>query len=471
MFKKLFFLIIFSLLSTIVFAQRNWIVIETGLQDEYVNLKDALPIVDVETGNIAFFLREKRQITAYLYNGSQELISKIIIDDIPKKSRNIIGHSIKNDNYLLYFKRNSGLKFGYLKIDFKNKTFKLVDDIDISFEKEQFIESFVEKDKFYILTSVNKSSILNLYTLDNEGSITKKEIILPENKIKSDTDLVIDFSSIIFSYRSQIKKLDIGEPLPLENVAAQTKVFCNNGKIVLTNNFFGKRTFLLDINLSDGAVQFNALDNLGFIKGELKSGINSFIFDNHYFNVYATKNKLLFSIYSYPTLEMVKSYKVEKHEIIDFKNTKITQKVGDGKYSVRELQNTSQYLRKIANKNLGISVYKNNNDYVVTLGSSKVATGGTMSIVGGVLGGAVGGVLFSTFDNYNKTKSVQIQCLFDENFNHNSNLIPENGFDKINKFTKDFSHLKAQSVFRYKEDYVWGSFNHKTGLYRLFIFD
>ena len=70
-----------------------------------------------------------------------------------------------------------------------------------------------------------------------------------------------------------------------------------------------------------------------------------------------------------------------------------------------------------------------------------------------------------------ETKSIQIKCLFNEHFNHNSNLIPENGFDKINDFTKEFSHLDAQSVFRYKDDYVWGSFNYKTGLYRLFIFD
>lgn len=471
MFSKLFPLLFLFLISTTVSAQRNWIVIETGLQGEYSNLKDALPIIDKESGNIAFFLREKKQITAYLYNQNQELISKVVIDDIPKKSRSIVGQSIEKDSYTLYFKRNSSLKFGYLKIDFKTNTFKLVDDLDINFEKEEYVNSFSDKDKFYILTSVYKTSKLNLYTLDNNANVTNKEISLPEEQIKSDTDLAVNFNSLIFAYASEIKKIDIGEPLALESVTAQTKVFYNDGKIILTNNFFGKRTYIIDINVADGALKFNAVENLGFIKGELKSGINSFIFDNHYFNVYATNDKLLFSVYTYPEMKMLKSYKVGKHETIGFKNTKMIQKVGDGKYGVRVLENTSQYLRKIANKHLGVAVYKDSSNYVVTIGSSKIATGGTMSVVGGLIGGAIGGVLFSTFDNYNKTKSIQIKCLFNEHFNHNSNLIPENGFDKINDFTKDFSHLDAQSVFRYKDDYVWGSFNYKTGLYRLFIFD
>ncbi|WP_034062710.1 hypothetical protein [Lacinutrix jangbogonensis] len=470
MLSRLFSFILFLLITSTISAQRNWIVIETGLQDEYVNLKDALPVVDKGTGNIAFFLREKKQITGYLYNENQKLISKVVVDGIPKKSCNIIGHSIKNDNYLLYFKRNSGLKFSYLKVDFKTKTFNLVDNLDIDFKKEQFIESFVDKDKFYILTSIYRTSQLNLYTLDNNAKIDKKEILLAEGLIKSDTDLVVNFNSLIFSYGSKIKKIEVGEPLALESVTAQTKVFYKDDKILLTNNFFGKRTYIVDINVLDGTLTFNAIENVGFIKGELKSGINSFIFDNHYFNVYATNDKLQFSVYSYPEMEMVKSYKVDKHEKIDFKNTKMIQKVGDSENPGRVLNNTSQYLRKISNQYLGVSVYKDFNNYIVTIGSTK-PTSDTLTAIGLVLGGMAGGALFAAFSRYEQTKSVQIRCLFDENFNHNSNLITENGFDKINAFTKDFGHLGAQSVFRYKDDYVWGSFNHKTGLYRLFIFD
>lgn len=470
MLSRFYSLFIFLLITSTISAQRNWIVIETGLQNEYVNLKDALPIVDTETGNIAFFLKEKKQITGYLYNENQKLISKVVIDDIPKKSRNIIGHSIKNNNYLLYFKRNSGLKFGYLNVNFKTKSFNLVDDLDIDFKKENLIDSFADKDKFYILTSVFKSSKLNLYTLDNNAKIDKKEINLPEEQIKSDTDLVVNFNSLIFSVASKIKKIEVGEPLALESVTAQTKVFYKNGNIVLTNNFFGKHTYIVDINVLDGTLNFNAVKNLGFIKGELKSGINSFVFDNYYFNVYATNDKLLFSVYTYPALEMIKSYKVGKHEIINFKNTKMLQKVGDTDNAGRVLNNTSQYLRKISNQYLGVSVYKDNIYYVVTIGSTPPTSGG-LAFIGAIIGGVAGGALFATFSNYGQTKSIQIQCLFDEHFNHNSNLIPENGFDKINTFIKDFNHLDAQSVFRYKDDYVWGSFNHKTGLYRLFIFD
>ncbi|WP_452222757.1 hypothetical protein [Lacinutrix chionoecetis] len=470
MFIRLFSLIIFVFFTTTIAAQRNWIVIETGLQDEYVNLKDALPIVDAETGNVAFFLKERKQLTAYLYNQNQELISKLVVEDILKNSRDIIGHSIKGDNYLLYFKRSSGLKYGYLQVDFKAKTSLLVDDLDINFEKEELIESFSDKDKFYILTSVRRTSTLNLYTLDNDAVLNKKEIVLPEQEIKTDTDIEVDFNSILFSVASKIKKIEVGEPLALESVTAQTKVSYNNGKIILINNFFGKRTFVADINVLTGELTFNAIENLGFLKGELKSGINSFIFDNHYFNVYATNDKLLFSIYTYPALEMVKNYKVGKYEIIDFKNTKMIQKVGDGENSGRVLENTSQYLRKISNQYLGVSVYKDLDNYVVTIGSTQ-PTSGTLAIIGAALGGVAGGALFATFSNYNKTKSVQMQCLFNEHFNHNSNRIPENGFDKISTFIKDFSHLDAQAVFRYNDDYVWGSFNHETGLYRLFIFD
>ncbi len=468
--KKHIALILFLLVSLTSTAQSNWIIIETDLAGEYVNLKDALPIVDEQTGNTAFFLREKKQMIAYLYDDNQKLISKVVVDDLPKKNKSIVGHSIKNGNYVLFFKNNAGSKFGCLKVNFNSKDFNLIKDLDIDFGRELFIESFSNNDRFHFLTSMEKSSRLNLYTLDNDSNLSKKEILIPESEIKTDNDISVDFHSVICSYGTKINKINVGEPLALEAVTANTKIYFKDDKIILTNNFFGKRTYVIDIDVTDGSSKFNVIENNGFVKGELKSGINSFILDKYYFSVYSTNQKLVLSIYDYPSFKSIKTYKVGKHETIDFKNTKMTQRIVDAEHGERVLDKTSKFLRKISNSNLGVVAYKSNDKYVVTIGSSQLA-GNDLSIVSFMLGGIVGGVLYHSFAGYNQTKSIQIQCLFNDHFEHDTGTIPENGFDRINTFIKDFKKLHVQSVFKYKGHYVWGSFNKNSGFYRLYMFD
>ncbi len=467
---KRVFIILSLFVSLVSTAQSNWIIIETELAGEYVNLKDAFPIVDEQTGNTAFFLREKKQMIGYLYDDNQKLISKVVIDDLPKKSKSIVGHSIKDGNYALFFKNNAGSKFGCLKVNFNSKNFNLTKDLDIDFNREQYIECFSDNERFYILTSVEKSSQLNLYTLDNDSNLSKKEISIPENGIKTDNDITVDFHSVICSYGAKINKIDAGEPLALEAVTAPTKIYFKDNKITLTNNFFGKRTYVIDIDVINGSSEFNVVENNGFVKGELKSGINSFILGKYYLSVYSTNQKLVFSIYDYPSFKPIKAYRVEKHETIDFKNTKMIQKLGDSEYGERILDKTSKFLRKVSNSHLGIVAYKSDDNYVITIGSSQLATN-ELSIISFMLGGIVGGVLYHSFTGYNQTKSIQIQCLFNSNFDHDTSAIPENGFDRINTFIKDFKRLHVQSVFKYKGNYVWGSFNKNSGFYRLYIFD
>ena len=85
---------------------------------------------------------------------------------------------------------------------------------------------------------------------------------------------------------------------------------------------------------------------------------------------------------------LIKSYEAsDENPIIDFKNSNYIQENG-GTTKTRILETSSQFIRKTNNLNAGISCYKLNDNYLVTIGSvsQEQQQVGTGAIVGGMFG-------------------------------------------------------------------------------------
>ncbi|MCP5063827.1 MAG: hypothetical protein GY936_15370 [Ignavibacteriae bacterium] len=474
--KLLLFFTFFSVFS--VSAQKNWVLINAELKNETDKLKEVIPIVNEETGNFAVFLKGKKEFKASLFDENQNLLFKpILIENLPKKSNIFLNYAFSKEEYTLFFKNNSGNKFSSIHVNFETGEHKINDDLQLKIKKEKIVETFQDGSKLYILSIKNESSKCILYSVNLDNVISKKEIDLtpiPFEEYKGYKLNLSDFLTNTYG-GNEIGKINFNEPNSLEKASSYNKLFYNNGKITLLNNFYDNYTYIIDIYVNDGAYNYQKINNKGIEEKPIKLGSNSFVFENYFFSVNSTPKKLNFNIYNYKTKEVLKEYQILKDEPIIFKNTPIIHEGGDFD-SYRELEKTSQFLKKISNPNLGVSIYRNKNNYVVTLGASKeVASGGFQpSAFGGFIGGAIGGALFSTFDSYNqsKFKSTRIECLFDENFNHIQGEIPKNGFDKINSFLeeKDLKNMPFQTVFRYNNDYIWGSYNKTSKIYRFYKF-
>ena len=158
-----------------------------------------------------------------------------------------------------------------------------------------------------------------------------------------------------------------------------------------------------------------------------------------------------FTVKHFDTQEMLKEIVLHKDDSITFKNTPIIQ---EGPAFIagtitREMEATSKFLRKVSAGDIGIAAYRNDGNYRITLGSKKEirSGGGAMMPLGGF--GAMpmasfgpANVTFNptfyAYGNYTSTKTVRIDCLFNEDFNHIAGEVPENILDKVKAFEDSF---------------------------------
>jgi len=475
--KLVFIFMFFSVLNS--FSQIKWIDFYVDLNDETDKLHAIIPVVNNETGNLAIFIKSKKEFKAILYNDNQQQLFKpVYINRLPKNSKFYVNHAFSKNKYSLIFKNNSGNKYGSIHINFETGEYRIIDKLPFSLKKETIVESFEDGNKLHLLSVKNNSSKCILYSIGLDSKVSEKEInlsLIPFENHKGSKIYLSEFLTNTYN-GNKIGKINFNEPNSLEVTSSYNKLFYNDGKITYLNNFFPEHTFIIEINKDDGTYEYQKVDNITIEENPSKLGYNSFVFEAYFVSVNSTPNKLNLSIYNYKTGDVLKKYQILKNEEITFKNSPIILEGGEFN-NYRELEKTSQFLRKVSNPNIGVSMYRNENNFVITLGASKeYSTGGFYpSAFGGFIGGAIGGALFSFFDSYNqsKIKSTRIECLFDENFNHIEGKVPLNGFDKINSFLdeKDLKKTPLQTVFKYQDDYIWGSYNKTAKLYSLFKFD
>ena len=93
---------------------------------------------------------------------------------------------------------------------------------------------------------------------------------------------------------------------------------------------------------------------------------------------------------------LIKEHYIDRDEPITIKNSPIIQ---EGQTALpfvnrREMEETSKFLRKVTSGKLGVTAYKNNNEYFFTIGGYKIVQsgGGMMMMPGGGFSNAGGTV-------------------------------------------------------------------------------
>jgi len=467
--KPILYFLLFSIV--LASAQDQWLEKDlTSFTENYI-IKDAVPFVNEDNNQLALFFKNRKKIFGYLYNEKQELISTISPIEIPKKAQILIGKTYNNDSYTLYFSNTRKTYFSSISINFITKNFNVNDNLGIHVKGEKVIDFLIDKHKIYILSIVKKTSILKTYELDNNGLVGTKEFDFSNEVIKSDKGWNYNLYHLLYgnpTYSTvELIKNDI--PNALEKTSAYTKLYFKKGKLTLTNNLFDRYTYLITIDLDKSTQSFEVINNKDFVKQNLGDNSSSYIFKNYFFNIYSNNKKLNFNIHDLKTKKLIKSFEILKDSNITFKNSPIIQEGGElNKY--REFEKTSKFLRKITNSKIGITAYQEGDDIIITLGASEVVQSNNIAI-GVILGGAIGGAIFSSFNSYANTKSTRINCLFDKEFNHKKGEVPLNSFDKINNFIEDnkLKKHKLQTIFKYKDNYIWGALDKET--YRLYKFN
>ena len=473
-------IIALSLILTSLFSwsQKEVLLVKNELKTSYLKLEQSFVISDEITNNLSVTLKDKEHLYSYLYNEELEKISEIKSKTLANKYKLFLGNSVSNLTYNAYFSNTKKTKFGVYNFNFEDQTCKL-DEITLKFVNEKFLQSVSFNNSFYVVTIVNKKSILKIYEFKNSTYKIHRVDLSKERFLNRKNTVVPLYNALQENLEFNLEKVEQQNPNSIESASKISKLYTSNEGIVLTLDASTAFTQIIQLNLTNYSYTTENIkkpfvhSNLGIKK------TNSFIYDTNLFHLITTSKQLIFSVTDLVSKNLIKEYKLEKEEVITFKNSNIIQEGGVYK-NYRELEKTKQFLRKISKGQIGIAIYKLNDKFQITLGGYKeMPSGGAMGMPGfgaipiagfGAMTLAFNPTMFA-YNAYKKNRSTYINCLFDANFNHLEGSIDENVFDNISKFTdKNESHINAETIFKYKNDLIFGTSIKGTKDYRLLLF-
>ncbi|MDH7447477.1 hypothetical protein [Aquimarina sp. 2201CG14-23] len=501
MMKKIALLVSIFYISTIIIAQERVLELEDGFV-KFQSGKESYALPNQITGDLMLLLEEGRQFHAHLLDSNYTNKAKISAKTIPSKYKYILGYNIEDHKYSIFFSDSWSTKFGVQTFDFKTNTTKNT-FLDFKIKGEKYVESIVHNNKIHLITISKKSSNFNIYTFDEQFTPTKNVISLkeleypnPESRNHTITAYYLLLPDTAGTLRSlvDVEKIEGNNPNVIETTSKENKLYQFKNQLIFSFDYSHEKTQLcfIDLDTFKGYVKsYNKPAKTE--KGYRKS--NSYIFDNKLFQIASSNQKMKFTVLDLKTEKFIKEYKITKEDTIRFKNSPIIQEGGGilpgfSENRVREIEKTAKYLRKISSSNLGISVYKVDDEYNIVLGGTKDITtnngyAGTAGFGNGFSNGfGVNGTIgnstsawvsfnptFYNYNSYTSTKSTYINCLFDANFDHIQGDIKKNSYDRLYDFEDSLSiKIKAVNIFLHKNRLHYGFFDTKKRVYELYRF-
>ncbi|GAA3778380.1 hypothetical protein GCM10022271_08310 [Corallibacter vietnamensis] len=459
----------FCLLCYTSIAQNAWLQ-SSNYHFETHPVSDIAPVVNKETRNIALFYKVKKGYVAELYNDKKELLYETVVSNI--SSGDLVGCIYEKNTYTLFFSNRSKSKIGCVKIDFTTGTYTVIKDLNLSIKGEKAIQFITDENKLHLLTVEKKKSILKLYSFNVQGGFIEKSYDLSDEVFESDNELTYSLYSFLYVINklTKFEFIDNSLPCSLEQASLPTKIFSQDGHVFLTINLTSKFTYIIKLSLKEPRYDFKKITNESFKKGNYYNTHNSFLLGDKLFEAYITNERFVMDIIDLESQKSLKQFSITEKDSIYFKNTPIIQEGGDFD-NYREFEKTTKFIRKILYSKMALSVYKLDANYVVTIGSYEPKPG-AITMVGAMVGGLTGAIIFSMFDSYSNSKSVKILSLLDSNFNHVQGDIPDNKFDAIHSFIEDkkLKEMSAQTVFKYDNLYIWGFYSDVSKMYKFYSF-
>ncbi len=393
-FFVLLIVLLFTLLDTsaqeVVFEKE--IKLKRGIKED----RSSFPIVNGD--ELALFLFDHKQIHGLLLDQNYEQINELTTAKPEGKFEDLLGYSIDQNGYHLFFTNNKKNQFITKSFNFNNK--ESTETVQEIFPyDEKFLECISYKNRFYIITIYKNSSVLNLYAFEGSNKLNMTQIYLEDHKF-ADSDYAKLFDVLTaLSSMPKLHKVDYGNPNPLSLTSEQNKLYCYDNKIIITLDNENYNTKIIRINLEDFSYQLR-----NYEKGEIAphnndyynyKQSNSYLYNDYLYQISGSLEELYFSISKLETKALVKEYRVNKEEEITFNSTPIMQVGGTSGFTMnanKELGKTKKILSKIASSEIGVTAYAVNDTLEITLGGYmdvQIGSGIGMAGVPGSMGVSV----------------------------------------------------------------------------------
>lgn len=439
------YLLFVILTPVILFSQE--VLIEKTLPNNF-KAKEVFQITGFKNEEFAFLIQGNQDNISYLYEKDFTLKDSVSTISLPKKYGTLLGTQIAEDNsYLLFFSNTDSSKYGVVKISF-NGSNSFSKELDLKFGKERFLESIEVDNKVMIITITKKSNILNFYQFDDEGNHIKTVLNCSDITFRNWDGKGIDLDEIF-------TPLMINQNLPnsVKSASRTSKLYIKNHTLYFTLDIHKDFTQILTVDLDHWEKKYT-----GFMKPKIKvmdygRKHNSFLFEDKYFGLALHKDTIKLEIKDINTKELIKTQTIVNNKPIEIKNSPII--IMDGPYKdYREVENTTQFFRKISNYGIGVSVSKYNNDlYEIQLGGIIPET--QVAIGPNGLGGFGPVSSYSAniaYQNVVGGRMTYIKCLLNSKFENSEGEIKQNAFEKIKLYSDGLKNPDSKYIIPYKND-------------------
>jgi hypothetical protein len=443
--------------------------------------KQTFSISNSLNNNLAIFIKEKKNVQAYLFDESFNRISQFnFIYSKKSKYVNVLGTKVLGSNYSLFYSNDNYNKFCLFTSNFDLKTTNLK-EFNIDLSEERYLKTISHNNKVYVLTTSLHNEIIIRELNDNyELALIKTHALQLHKRQKLNSKSTFGLTSLDSNKKSNVLEIDNRIPNSIERVSEDNKIYKQEDNLYLTFDDRTDSTLMFIINLNDFTIQrkefLYPVSKLDDFKRR-----NSFVLNDKLFQIATSKKEMKIVA---KTLEdsTLKSYYFHKEQPIDIKNSTIVQ---EGQTALpfvtkREFDETSKFLRKVSSSNLGISGYKKNNYYYLTIGGSKETRSAAPMMSTSTPSYSVqnNNVVFqqninpvySGYSSYTGTKSTYFNTTFDLDFNHIKNKPELNIFQKIKTYSDSLKYVSNEDVFHHNKNLYFSYFNMKEGVYKLIKF-
>ncbi len=478
--RGLIFLFLFFL-SQLVIAQEPFLSFDHNVNTLGKKPTQLFSAVFPENDTFLIFIEDSKQLSVYQFDeNGKETAEGFSFPNFAKKYPNIGGYIQENGTYTLFLSSTNKKKWAIVTLDFTYKSFNL-QEAKLDIKGDRILESLTYNGKHYLFTVQRDTSTFEVYVMDSEGTITTQTFSFEDVDFGGGRRTIPNLDRLLQgSFSREVAIIDSESPIALESSKSNVKFYQEEALVTLTIDSSKNTTFYLQFDLENNTSSTQTISKASFDKDIISARSNSFIFEDKLFTLKVSSDEMDFSIYNLDSMENLASFSARKGTPITFKNTPIIQEGGQLD-SYRELEKTSKFLRKVATSNPAITVFKENDHYIITLGATQeISNGGPgFFVVGGGLAGAlvsgvITGIANATYYQYNAytyTKSARFQMVLDRDLQFVPDAeIPLNVFDEIGEFTQETSPKVIQTVFKLKDSYIWGALNAKTNTLNFFTF-
>ncbi|MES2239580.1 MAG: hypothetical protein V4497_04905 [Bacteroidota bacterium] len=432
---------------------------------DFNNSTESNQILNAEnesTHEVFVFVKEKGKITILKYNSALFLSRDYVFPLENLENKLIEGYSfLENGNPILYLSSGGFKDISAMIYDLENKKYEMLNfTFPISSKSKHVVTTFQMNNSFNILLKDSNKPLLNVYTFKHEKA-GKRVYDFSSFTFRDKNSKVIPFNLLVI--QNPIEKIDINDYNPLYKVTKKSKVYINKGHMILTFDQNPKETQLFDLNfenlnINEKKITQSKIDNP-------KTLSNSFLYDDKLYQINASESKLSLEIKDYNSGQTIKNASVSFNEEIKFKNSPLF--IQKENYKPKELKTTKKFLQHLSFLDVGLSVIKNSQNTVFTLGGTpknnipvNFHTNQT-SLKNSISQDSI----YSNQDNFaaqNHAENVFFSSLLDRNFEFVNHEQEPLAIDKLYYFLDTLKKVSLSNVLKYKDYYILSYYDEKA---------